>query len=969
MGSTGPAKRFLTYLRRRLGSHVRNRKSQLPITPAPMRSALLQWTLGYLAGVLLGNTLGCHSSVGKSLAILSIAGLLVAMRWRWLWPLGLPVVAAALGLWAQALPFASPLSSSQDSSSQPAIEAKSSSELDDRWLLEGIVCGDVRSTASGIQLSLVPQALQPLGWPSSATDSMPRQLLRRMGHAPWQIRVLGSPHESIWPGDRLRLAVPLHALQQGFVGQAATQRAGLAEPHLRTIHLVRDAVLRVVDQEVPPLREAPGSGPALAGMLGDDACPQPIWLLRRMAQARQALLFSQALAWTKLPHWLRGLDAPAEAAFVRAITLGERSALRRVDIERSAQGKPAIEAQIKEAGVYHILSVSGLHMSSVGLVFFGLASWFLRCLQGLLAHTRWAATWLAQRWAALATLPVLLAYTLISGSEPPTVRAAIALGLYLLGQIFSRRARLREGLALAVLWAGLPLGPEGTPHRLFSPSLILSFAATLGIAYLRPLTTWLRRGSEPRCIPRALLRCGTPGRISRILFALGRLLVRLLDASLAALLTTLPLLAYYFAEIQGASLLGNFTLTPVAELVTLPCGLLAALSAVIWPPLSLPFAALAAISARFSLWLAHCLAGLGLSLRTAAPCLLLVALWFVGLICLHRRPAWGRLILAASLLAHLLIGWCIPHSLRLTFLDVGQGDAAVAELPGGAVVVIDTGRPGLHHSAALPSTGHESLVPWASPDSAQAILGPFLRRRGHHRIDLLIVSHRHPDHMGGALTLLQQFDVDVLWLTRPARLPRLDREADSLATAEEALIRVARQRGTLVAVPHQQTLSGVLIDVLGPCPSPARCRAQARSDWHENDNSLVVALRYAGRRVIMTGDIEEAAEAALCQLQPNAALRADVLKLPHHGSRTSSSQALLQAVSPALAIASLGRFNRFGFPHPETLQRLSAQRLPVLRTDLSGSIRVEIQPSGDLHVQSQADAPPWSAWLPWRAVH
>ncbi|MBL9009396.1 MAG: DNA internalization-related competence protein ComEC/Rec2 [Myxococcales bacterium] len=937
-----------------------------------MRSALLQWTLGYLAGVLLGNALGCRSSVGKSLAILSIVGLLVAVRRRWIWPLGLPIVAGALGLWAQALPFYSPLPSSQDSPSQPLIDATSSRGLDDRWLLEGVVCGDVRSTASGIQLSLVPQALHPLGWPSPATESMPGQLLRRMGHAPWQVRVLGSPHESIWPGDRLRLAVPLHALQQGLADQAATRRAGPVEPHLHTIHLVRDAVLRLVDQvdqDVSALGGALESVPTRTGMHSAALCPQPIWLLRRMAQARQALLFSQAVAWAQLPPWLRGLDAPAEAAFVQAITLGERSALRRVDIERSAQGKPAIEAQIKEAGVYHILSVSGLHMSSVGLVFFGLASWFLRCLQGLLAQTRWAATWIAQRWAALATLPVLLAYTLISGSEPPTVRAAIALGLYLLGQLFSRRARLREGLALAVLWAGLPLGPEGTPHKLFSPSLILSFAATLGIAYLRPLTTWLRRENEPRCVPRALLCCDAPSRISRFLFTIGRLVARLLDASLAALLTTLPLLAYYFAEIQGASLLGNFTLTPVAELVTLPCGLLAALSAVIWPPLSLPFAALAAISARFSLWLAHTLAGLGLSLRTAAPCLLLVALWFVGLICLHRRPAWGRLLLAASLLAHLLVAWWAPRSLRLTFLDVGQGDAAVAELPGGAVVVIDTGRPGLRHSAALLPTGHEPLVPWGSADSAQAILGPFLRRRGHHRIDLLIISHRHPDHMGGALTLLQQFDVDILWLPQPARLPRLDREADSLATAEEAVRRIARQRGTLVAVPHPQTLSGVQIDVLSPCPNPAHCRAQARSDWHENDNSLVVALRYAGRRVLMTGDIEEAAEEALCQLQPTAALRADVLKLPHHGSRTSSSEALLQAVSPALAIASLGRFNRFGFPHPETLQRLSAQRLPVLRTDFSGSIRVEIQPSGDLHVQSQADAPPWSAWLPWRAVH
>lgn len=921
-----------------------------------MHSALVPWTLGYLAGVLLGDATSGTTSVGKWLSLLCLAGT-VLLKWRGRpWHFALPLFAAALGFWAQAPRADAPNAASANPALREPSDAPAGPPGTSLWQLEGVVCSDVRSTATGLQLQLVPHSLRPLGNAAPSAEPFRSQMPPVLAAALWPVRVVGTPLEPIWPGDRLRLALSWRAL----VSSVFDDRPREAQHAAPGLTVFRDAVLVLADEKNAQKNSLFARQPESKL---DGACAKPIWLLRAAAKARHALLSASADAWARLPTWIRGPDEPAQAAaaFVLALTLGDRGPLRHIDALRFARGQPALEAQIKDAGVVHVLSVSGLHMSAIGLVVWGLVSWILRSIQGAVAQTRFAPTWIAQRWAALVTGPIVIAYTVIAGAEPPAVRAAVVLGLFLLGQICGRRARLREGLAIAILWVGLPVGFDSSHQRLFSPSLLLSFAATLGIAYLRPLAALL-----PWRVQRALARdaqhINAADLSRRVLHRLLHIVVRMLDASVAALLCTLPLCAYYFAEIQGASLLGNIAITPLAELVTLPCGLLAALAAAIWPPLSVPFAALAMLSARLSLWLVQQIAAWGLTIHTASPCLLWVAAWFCGLVLLRWHPVWGRCLLLVLLLIHVVAQQWPSHALRLTFVSVGQGDAAIAELPEGGVLVIDTGHPGLHLPTDRADTDPVNSI--ASADSGQTALAPLLRRRGHRRIDLLIVSHRHPDHMGGAITLLRQFEVDVLWLPQASKTPRTDREAEPLAQAEADLVRVAHERGTLVAAAHSRVLSGVQLDVLSPCPTLRNCRARARSDWHENDNSLVVALRYAGRSVLMTGDIEAAAEATLCQQQPAAALRADVLKLPHHGSRTSSGEALLRIVDPKVAIASLGWHNRYGFPHSETVRRLHDLRIPLLRTDLSGSIQVEVNARGDLTLRRQIDAPAWSAWLP-----
>lgn len=878
-----------------------------------MASPLVQWTLGYLLGVFLADALRPSLLVLRCLSIFGWLLLVVPAIRREPSPRGLFLVAVFLGGWAQ-------VGSLRPTPYPAALAAELAGPGGEVWLLQGVVRetlgAPAEGTAVGLDVTGLGRLETAMGRPSPEEPSHWWQAEPALSV---ELFVEGQPAFELLPGDALRVAAVLRLPPGG----------GGAKEGLR---LVRGAGLRAFASLDGLLLLQPAPVPLFTGLcrLG----PR-LLLLRWAAKARSALRQAHDAAWLALPHRLRssGNSEAATAPLQLAMSLGDRGPLRRSDRGRAASGLPPVETLLREAGVYHILSVSGLHLSAVGLTFYALSRWAARRLWAALPIVARLAPAGGGRWAALLSLPVVVGYALLTGAEPPTVRAAIALWAALLAIGMGRRARLSTGLALAACWTALPLGSLADPQGLFSPSLLLSFAATLAIAYLRPLAS-LWGSAWPRGLPVG----GLPGRALRWLLRLG-------DASLAALLATAPLLAYYFAEFQGAAPLGNLLVTPLAELALLPAGLLSSLLALIWPPLALPLVVCSALVGRLLLWLAGLLAGLGLSWAVAAPSRWLILLWVCGLCLWGFRPRWGVAVVTTALLLYLLLWRWPPDTLRLSFVDVGQGDAAVAELPGGGVVVIDTGWsvvPGRGPRATFRSGDCEE----SGPILSRTPLGQFLARRGHRRIDLLIITHRHPDHMSGAASLLCQFAVDVLWLNRWPPLASSGLGNDELSQAEASLRALAWARGTQVAVPHSLRLSGVALDVLSPCPGPVPCRATARADWEENDNSLVVALRYAGRTILLTGDIEAAAEQAL--LASGAILRADVLKLPHHGSRTSSSQALLAAVAPGLAIASLGRQNRFGFPHPQVLDRLREGGIPLLRTDRDGTIQVEIAGDGQL---------------------
>jgi competence protein ComEC len=294
------------------------------------------------------------------------------------------------------------------------------------------------------------------------------------------------------------------------------------------------------------------------------------------------------------------------------------------------------------------------------------------------------------------------------------------------------------------------------------------------------------------------------------------------------------------------------------------------------------------------------------------------------------------------------------RDLRVTFLDVGQGDAAVIEAPGGEIWLVDAGgEPGGSQDPATTGPG-DALV-------------RFLAARGIDHVDVAIVSHPHPDHYLGLFALAGRVPVGELWsadeeapLTpsegSKARedIPIIlsegpkDPSRRTFADAQAALA----AHGTRIVHPPlgtARTAQGAALVVLAPATDlgdGVLAIATADPVRSVNDDSLVVAIEYAGRRVLFTGDLEAEGEAAL------PATRADVVKVPHHGSPTSSTAALVAATRPALAVISCGVANHFGFPSPAVVARWRAAGADVLRTDQRGAITVEVDTDGRLDVEA-----------------
>ena len=251
-----------------------------------------------------------------------------------------------------------------------------------------------------------------------------------------------------------------------------------------------------------------------------------------------------------------------------------------------------------------------------------------------------------------------------------------------------------------------------------------------------------------------------------------------------------------------------------------------------------------------------------------------------------------------------------PHGvLRASFLDVGQGDSALVDLPDGEAILIDGG----------------GLV--GSPlDVGARVVAPELRARRRTTLALVVLSHPHPDHFSGLATGLDAVRIGAVWDTGQG-------EREQVGGAYAAFLAAMRARGVPVLRPPvlcgSHVIGGARVDVLGPCPDFS-------SDRGPNDNSLVLRVAYRGRSFLFVGDAEREEEEMI--VAGGATLHADVLKVGHHGSRTSSSAAFLAAVSPCLAVISVGSRNRFGHPSPVTLAALAERNIQVWRTDRDGSV-------------------------------
>jgi competence protein ComEC len=613
--------------------------------------------------------------------------------------------------------------------------------------------------------------------------------------------------------------------------------------------------------------------------LGDVATPLDLaWRWAAAVQARGAAAIDDA-----------GGDPGARAA-LRGIALGDRG-----DVE------PGLDQRWRAIGIYHVLSVSGLHLAVVAGLAFAL-------LRRLVAASPFGGRVRPACWAAPAALVVAVAFTLVTGAQLATLRALVVVALVMIAAMLDRPLRLTDALGVAALailaWR---------PVDLRDPSFQLSFVAALTLALAVS-------GGAP--LP--------AGRIARLLVRVRRGVT----TSAWVALTTAPLTAMHFQQVAPGGIVGNLVLTPLVELVALPM----ALAGLVLPGgrwLVRGATELVGVVDTAAGWLAH-VTPVG-RVAVASPIAMVVLVALALALAARARRGWLDVVLWVAMCA----GWAIARTpppagaLRVTFVDVGQGDAALVELPDGATWLVDAGG-----DAA-------ALDPLAAAAPGRAIAA-VLAVHGETRVELALLSHPHPDHYLGFSALAQLgVPIDELW---SAEQPGAASRAGLASFGDIAAELTAR--GTRIAQPPlgvAREEAGVTLTVWAPRMPPGSLAAldPVRT---VNDNSLVVTIGYRGHTLLFAGDLEAEGEEALVAAQLPAV---DVVKVPHHGSPTSSTDVLVAATHPRLAVISCGAGNRFGFPSPAVVARWRAAGADVLRTDTSGAITVIIDDDGTLTASTQ----------------
>jgi len=569
------------------------------------------------------------------------------------------------------------------------------------------------------------------------------------------------------------------------------------------------------------------------------------------------------------------------AALLTGILLGVETGIPRALYER-----------FNATGSSHIIVISGFNIAIVG---------------GLLMLV--GSQVVGRRRAGPIAIVGIVLYTLLVGADAAVVRAAIMGSLYVLALTLGRQAEARTSLIFSAL-----LMTAINPFTLWDVGFQLSFAATAGLIWLTPPLERMAEGWLTALIG------WRPARSLMGLLSEGVLV------TLAAQIATAPLIVYHFGRLSVVSLLTNLLILPVQPMVMM-AGAVATLAGLVWLPAGQLLGWLAWLPLAWTVWVVNWTAAVpfaSLTLGHFGPWLLATTyLGLGGLTWLLTRnrgedqrapepaaPGFGplrpstRVALAGGALAVTLV-WLGAASLpdgrlHVAFLDVGQGDAILITTPNGRQILVDGGpRP----TSLLSEMGRRM---------------PFWDRS----LDLVVNTHPEADHLTGLPEVLNHYRV------RQVILPDVENDTPLYAAWQAA---VTEEEATVLQAQAGMRLSlgdGVWVEILHPGLVAAGDRI--------NNHSVVLRVTWGKIGFLLPGDIEADVEQKLAASgQP---LAATVLKAPHHGSDTSSSEAFLAAVNPQVVVISVGADNRFGHPSPAVLTRYAGHGIPVLRTDELGTV-------------------------------
>ena len=569
-------------------------------------------------------------------------------------------------------------------------------------------------------------------------------------------------------------------------------------------------------------------------------------------------------------------------------------------------------------GTVHIISISGSHLGLLAFVSFLGVRGITRRMPA-----RWLETLSCiltpKQLAALVTVPLVIFYTLLSGSHVATVRSLLMILLYLFAVWIGHERQIVIALGIAALFTTL-----ADPRVLYDLSFQLSYVSILAIALV---FQWSQRDDEADEMPRVLtVKLKHWGKQYALM-------------TLAATVGTVPLVAYYFNQVAWLGMFANAIVVPLVGLFIVPLGLGASMIVLLGGLEQLPFGWVHQEIMNGLTSVVGMMATIpGAEWHVASPSIVAMAGFYLCLmVALLNRNATLRVVSLGALSCCLLWWvWSPRHvfedeALRVTFLDVGQGDATVLELPGGETILVDGG------------------VAYERWDMGRMVVGPYLWDRGIRRLTHVIATHPQLDHVGGLSWIIEHFGIDQYWSNGIQRTNRFYQRLRDAVEAKGLVERVAREGEEMIRDGPCRLIS------LNPPPAESGSTLQEVRGSELNNLSVVLSLTCGQQSILLTADAEVE---ALTRLTDHPLVKAaTVVKIPHHGAKSSLNPQWIQRLNAETAVVSAGQGNRYGHPARDVLQ--AYEHMNVYRTDSDGAIVLSVKPdSGESRIRRTTDRQP-----------
>lgn len=603
--------------------------------------------------------------------------------------------------------------------------------------------------------------------------------------------------------------------------------------------------------------------------------------------------------WNLIDHWrarirsaaLNTLSQPTRGLFLGMI-IGERGYLEQ-----------ELQDWFMVTGTVHLLSISGSHLGLVAIVAFWLVKRLVLVLPPTLLLTL-TRTVTPSKIAILFAWPAVALYALLAGAELATVRSLVMITLAMIAMWLGYERHLGHAMAVALLAILLH-----DPRAIFDISFQLSFLSVLVMVRMIVVTkSWGADTAET-------------DRQRRYRFM--RHVLMALSMSGAVTMATFPMVAFYFNQAPWMGIITNLIAVPFTGIILVPLGLLVALWSIITGAESLILgSAMEQLFGLMVLALQWCARIPGGEWHVAGPSIPAIVLFYCGLLATSFQTIPSRVRLACAGLTIVLIGWWLSpltsqadgDHWRVTFLDVGQGDSAVVELPDGQTVLIDGGA------------RYEQF------DMGKNVVAPFLWSRRVRHIDHVIGTHQQLDHVGGLIWVLRHLSVGRYWT---GGIERSEKFVGDLKAALRD-----RHIDQRTAVRGQDLLQSgqCRLSILNPPEtSEGRESTQHHTGTLLNNLSVVSRLQCGIHSILFAADVEAA---GLRRLKAEGYHPVTVLKVPHHGARSSLDPDWIQQLHPQYAVVSVGAANPYGHPAESVLETYQNQHIAVFRTDRDGAIWV-----------------------------